>query len=314
MPGPGVKERGCYHHCFHGTVTAMDAVRRHYESYPYPHYPLVASVRRKDTRHLHLASLWASYNGTQLPPEAGGILIAGCGSFAPYPFSLANPGYPITALDLSATNIRRARLHCLLHLRRNVRFIVGDLLDPSVAPGPFSFIDAYGVLHHLVHPLDGLLSLKKRLAGNGLLRLMLYSHGARSGTEAARRAVRRLKIHTPHALRRMARTLPKDSRLAAHLHAAPDGTADSGLADAFLHPQVTTYRVAELAALIGASGLELLAFCHPDAADDPAMEWRRLEEREAQGTLDTNYVLLLRCPTASLPASTPDIPATTMCK
>lgn len=279
----------------------MDAVRRHYESYPYPHYPLIASVRRAATRHLHLASLWAKHNGTPLPPEADRILIAGCGSFAPYPFSLANPDCPITALDLSSANIRRARLHCLLHLRRNVRFIVGDLLDAAAAPGPFGLIDAYGVLHHLTDPLAGLLALKSRLTDHGLVRIMLYSHGARSGTEAARRALRRLKVNTPQALRELARSLPRDSRLADRLRAAPDGMTGSGLADAFLHPQVTTYRVATLAELIADSGLQLLEFCHPDAARDPATEWQCLAQREAQGTLDTNFVLLLRAPPRPVP-------------
>lgn len=274
----------------------MHAVRTHYETYPYPRYPLVASVRRRDTAHLTLATLWSRYNGTPLPATARSILIAGCGSFAPYPFSLANPGCTITALDLSTANLKRARLHCLLHLRFNVRFVAGDLLDPAISPGPFGFIDAYGVLHHLAAPQAGLLALRKRLHGNGLIRVMLYSHGARRGTEAARRALRRLRVTTTNDLRALLRELPATSRLARELRHAPDGTTDHGLADAFLHPQVTTYRVADLAALVTNSGLELLQFCHPDALPDPAAEWERLSRLEAAGHLETNFVLLLRKP------------------
>lgn len=272
----------------------MDAVRQHYETYPYPRYPLLASVRRKDTGHLNLAALWKRLNGYPPPRTAREILIAGCGSFAPYPFSVANPDTPITALDLSMANIKRARLHCRLHLRFNVRFIVGDLLATDTAPGPFGFIDAYGVLHHLPDPLAGLLALNNRLHNHGLLRIMLYSHGARSGTEAARRALRRLQVQDIPALKALFRKLPPASRLANQLHAAPDGNAEYGLADAFLHPQVTTYRVAELATMITNSGLELLEFCHPDAHSNPAAEWQRLTHLEEIGELDTNFVLVLR--------------------
>jgi SAM-dependent methyltransferase len=272
----------------------MDAVRRHYEDHPYPRYPLVASLRRQDVTHLKLDALWRRHNGSELPQGSRRILIAGCGSFAPYPFSLANPGCRITALDLSAANIKRARLHCVLHLRFNLNFIVGDLLDPAVASGPFGLIDAYGVLHHLPDPLAGLLALKQRLTKNGLLRIMLYSHTARRGTEAARRAVRRLGITDIAALEALYERLPHGSRLARRLAETPEGNSDHGLADAFLHPQVTTYRVAELAELLAASGLELLAFCHPSALSDPTQEWQRLTTLEANGTLDENYVLLLR--------------------
>ena len=78
-----------------------EAVRHHYEEYPYPSYSLVASVRRCDTYALNLEAIWARFNGSLPPTEARRILIAGCGSFSPYPFAVANPRIPITALDLS---------------------------------------------------------------------------------------------------------------------------------------------------------------------------------------------------------------------
>ncbi len=272
----------------------MDAVRHHYERYTYPRYPLLASVRSGSAQHLNLQRLWARYNTDPLPRQQQTILIAGCGSFAPYPFSLANPRAKITALDLSTTNLKRARLHCLLHLRLNVTCRRGDLLDPDVASGPFSLIDAYGVLHHLPDPGAGLQALRGRLADNGLLRVMLYSHGARKGTEAARRALRRLKVRDVTALRGLYDRLPSGSRLARRLAEAPDGDANHGLADAFLHPQVTTFRVTELKALLAESGMELLAFLHTGALTRPADEWQRLQQLEANGALDINYLFLLR--------------------
>src|SRR4051812_40030039 len=106
-----------------------DPVRQHYELYPYPHYPLLASIRACDTYALNLAALWARFNGRLPAPEANRILIAGCGSFSPYPFSVANPQAEITALDLSQKSLGRAKLHCLLHGRGNVLYCQGDLLD-----------------------------------------------------------------------------------------------------------------------------------------------------------------------------------------
>ena len=86
-----------------------DPVQTHYQSYPYPHYPLIASVRRCDTYALNLEALWARFNRSLPPPEAKRILIAGCGTFAPYPWAVANPDVPIIALDLSERSLRRAR-------------------------------------------------------------------------------------------------------------------------------------------------------------------------------------------------------------
>src|SRR6185369_7704756 len=104
-----------------------DPVQTHYQKYPYPHYPLLASVRRCDTYALNLVALWARFNGALPPQTARRILVAGCGSFSPYPFALSNPEADITALDLSGRSLKRARLHCLLHGIHNVTFRCGDL-------------------------------------------------------------------------------------------------------------------------------------------------------------------------------------------
>lgn len=270
-----------------------DAVRRHYEDYPYPHYPLLASLRRCDTYALNLDALWVRCNGELPTPEHRHIMIAGCGSFAPYPFSVANPYTAITALDLSRKSLDRARLHCLLHGRHNVVFQTGDLLDESLAHGPFGLIDAYGVLHHLDEPLAGLRTLAARLAPGGILRVMLYSRYARRAEESISRALRLLKVRDPADVKRMIARAEPGSRLQRYAASSPEAGFAAGLADALLHPCVRTYRIDDLLQLISQSGLELLFFAHDGALADNEQELERIRRREADKDSPGNFIFFL---------------------
>ena len=270
-----------------------EPVRRHYELYPYPGYPLLASVRRSDTCHLNLEALWAYFNGTLPPADSRRILIAGCGSFSPYPYSLANPDITITALDLSRRSLNRARLHCRLHGRRNVTFIQGDLLDPGVADDRFGYIDAYGVLHHLADPAAGLAALAGRLADDGIIRIMVYSRYARRDEESIRRALRLLKISDTATLKQLLKRARPGSRLREYLDTASEARFESGLADALLHPCVTTYRIDGLLEMISAAGLVPLLFAHHDALDNVDGEISRIRAMETEQDSPGNFVVYL---------------------
>jgi len=270
-----------------------DPVRRHYELYPYPSYPLLASVRRCDTYALNLTALWARFNGEMPPATAMRILIAGCGSFAPYPFALSNPDADICALDLSSQSLRRARLHCLLHGRRNVAFQCGDLLEPSKASGTYGLVDSYGVLHHLDDPLAGLKALAARLVDGGILRIMLYSRYARRSEESIRRAFRMLGVSDPARARKILRGAKHGSRLRRFLDSSWEAASGAGLADALLHPCVHTYRIDEFMALVLQSGLEPLLFAHDNALPDTGLEIERIRRLEALKDSPGNFVLYL---------------------
>jgi len=270
-----------------------DPVQTHYQKYPYPHYPLLASVRRCDTYALNLDALWTRFNRTLPPPEAKKILLAGCGTFAPYPWAVANPGLPVTALDLSARSLRRARLHCALHGKHTIVYRCGDLSDPGVVDGQFGLIDSFGVLHHLDDPLAGLKMLESRLVPGGILRIMLYSRYARREEEAIRRALRLLGIDSPRTARSLMRKAVAGSRLAGYLSASDEAATASGLADALLHPRVRTYRVNELLEMIAQTGLKLLMFAHPGTLEEPAREIERLRDLERERQSPGNFVLYL---------------------
>ena len=269
-------------------------VKIHYQKHPYPLYPLFASVRRCDTYALNLHALWARFNSTMPPPEALRILIAGCGAFAPYPWAVANPDVPITALDLSERSLRRARLHCLLHGRRNIHYRCGDLSDQAAIDGEYGLIDSFGVLHHLDDPLAGLKALEQHLVPGGIMRVMLYSRYARQEEESIRRAFKLLGIDSPGKAQRLLRKAVAGSRLANYLAASDEPATTSGLADALLHPRVHTYRIDELLEMITQTGLELIMFAHNDAREDPAEEINRLKVLEKDHQSPGNFVLYLR--------------------
>jgi 2-polyprenyl-3-methyl-5-hydroxy-6-metoxy-1,4-benzoquinol methylase len=268
-------------------------VTGHYERHPYPHYPLLASVRRYDTYAMNLTALWARFNGELLPEKEGKILLSGCGAFAPYPMALSNPGAEITGLDLANHNLQRARLHCLLHRRFNVRFLQGDFLDPAVTPGPFHFIEAIGVLHHLDDPAAGMRALEQRLLPGGILKVMVYGRYARQEAESIRRAMRLLKVRDVASIKRMLKRAAPDSRLRRYVDAAWEAKNDSGLADLFLHPNVKTYRIDEFMETVGQSGLKPLLFTHLDALADPQQEIIRLRELDRRRETRANIICYL---------------------
>lgn len=267
-------------------------VQEHYQKYPYPRYPLLASVPRRDTYALNLKALWTRFNRC-LPREDARILIAGCGTFSPYPFAVANPGAAITALDVSERSLSRARLHCLLHGRMNVDYRCGDILDGKSIQGEYALIDSYGVLHHLDDPSAGLKALEKHLMPGGIIRIMLYSRYARREEESIRRALRLLEITTPAAARKLLNRARPGSRLARFLSVADETGTDSGLADALLHPCVRTYRIDELLQLVARTGLRPLLFAHAGAREDVAAEIERLRLLEKERRSPGNLVLYL---------------------
>ena len=271
-----------------------DPVQIHYQKYPYPHYPLIASIRRCDTYALNLTALWARFNGVLPSSGAKRILIAGSGTFAPYPMAVANPDTPITALDLSERSLRRARWHCLLHGKRNVTYRCGELSDPTAIDGDFGLIDSFGVLHHLADPLAGLKALEAHLLPGGIIRIMLYSRYARREEESIRRAFRMLGIDSPHAARGLLRRAAADSRLAHYMASSDEAATVSGFADALLHPRVQTYRIDDLLELIAGTDLELILFSHSGACENPAEEIERLRTLEQERSSPGNFVLYLR--------------------
>jgi len=270
------------------------AVKAHYEKYVYPRFPLLTSVRECDTYALNLESLWARCNGARLVPADGRILLAGCGSFSPYPTAVANRNAEITALDLSKANLDRARWHARLHLRFNVKFVEGDVLDAKAILGEerFHFIDCYGVLHHVPDVVPALQAIRSLLREGGMVRIMVYSAGARRSIQAARTAMKLLRVDEVKTIKRLYRQATGGSRFKDCIESNYEAGFDWGLADMFLHPYAKTYKIDEWLDTLGAARLEPILFAHAGALAEPAEEIERLRQLETANELATNFILL----------------------
>ena len=269
------------------------AVKTHYERYVYPQFPLLTSVRECDTYALNLDSLWARFNGERLAPTDGRILLAGSGSFSPYPTAIANRKARITALDLSKANLSRARLHTLLHLCFNVKFIEGDLTNAKAILGDkrFHFIDCYGVLHHIPDVVPALQSIHSLLKEGGIIRIMVYSTGVRRSVQAVRTAMKLLHVDEVKSIKRLYRKAADNSRFKDCIESNYEAGFDWGLADMFLHPYAKTYKIAELLEILDKARLEPILFAHPGALSDVRNEIARIRNIELANELSTNFIL-----------------------
>jgi 2-polyprenyl-3-methyl-5-hydroxy-6-metoxy-1,4-benzoquinol methylase len=273
--------------------TLQNAVKRHYERYVYPRFSLLTSVRRYETYALQLDTLWAYFNG-QRPLKPKKILLAGSGSFSPYPTALANPTANITALDLAKANLQRAKLHTRLHLQFNIDFIEGSILNAAMLlpTSDFHFVDCYGVLHHIPEVIAALKTLHSLLAAGAVLRIMVYSTGARRSIQAVRTAMRMLGVNEVDNLKKLYKQSKPDSRLKDCIDSHYEAHFDWGLADMFLHPYAKIYQIDELLSTLKAADLEPLQFIHWGALSEVGAEINRLRHLEKNRELSTNFILL----------------------
>ncbi len=276
-------------------LSRLMAVKAHYEKYIYPDFPRLSSVRGCDAYALNLEALWAYFNGERLNPRAGKILLAGCGSFSPYPTAVANPQSRITALDLSRANLNRARQHTGLHLYFNVDFLEGDLLKATDRFGEkiFHFIDCYGVIHHIPEAASAWRTLHALLKPGAFARIMVYSRCARRSIQSVRRAMKLLDIQSVWEIRALYCRAKAGSRFRECVDFAPEAAFAAGLADLFLHPYAKTYTVNELLDMLDQAHLEPLRFIHSGALPEASAEISRLRELELDDDLTTNFILFV---------------------
>ena len=194
-------------------------------------------------------------------PKRPRIWIAGCGTFQPYVFRLANPRAALTATDISLRSLELARRRCLWHGQYGTRFAQVDLEDPADYPdGPFDLIECYGVLMNLADPAAALRQLASRLSERGVLRLMVYPHFSRQRIFQVQRLAKLCGLRFdepghPELLRVLVSRLPRGHPLRFAFDGYPDTASNAGLVDGFLHAGDRGFTGAELGEMIAAAGL-----------------------------------------------------------
>ncbi len=177
--------------------TALDIsarVKLQYEEYPYPDYSFYIPLRTQEAYASH--SLFSAH----LAREKGlvapvfelkdiRILIAGSGDILPFILSFWEPEtHKLHAVDLSETNLRRARLRSVFRPHA-FTWQAGNLEDQTFAlPRDLAHVDSYGVLHHLANPALTLQRLSALMLPGATMRVMVYNKEARSWIHHLQRA------------------------------------------------------------------------------------------------------------------------------
>ncbi len=259
----------------------MEAVKDHYERFPYPDYPLWFAGRRSELKKIrfkapHLSKGW----------EPEHIWLVGCGALSPLLFARAYPRSHIRASDLSAANLTIAQVRSLLFGYPSVDFRQEDFMEAARSidlQEKFDLIDAYGVIHHTENPEQSLSVLKGCLRSGGLMRVMVYSSDDRIRLEELRRDFKqkepvlyeevfagampgeiqslRLHINRWQSYRMKRRQLANIQAWLRErkIELGRDAETISGLADAILHPVVKVAHRDEWMAMLERTGFEILS-------------------------------------------------------
>lgn len=247
-------------------------VKAQYEAFPYPDYPLGLPLRAQEAYASH--SLFAARLLEQqgvvpaLRREAAPrVLIAGCGDTYPYLATFWEPrSHRVTAMDLSAGNLRRARMRCLPRLR-GLDWRLGNLEDPDcLLPSGLSHFDSYGVLHHLSNPARAFQRLGGLLLPGGTARIMVYNSAARTWLRHLQRALALLGLSAAHRedIARARRLLESVSAISPALRErfAPMRSGafanDSRFVDTFLHAREARLGLDYWLAAAAAAGLRVI--------------------------------------------------------
>lgn len=230
-------------------------VKRLYECYPYPY-----SVGHTEPDFL-LAYPMRGYFALN-PLQGWRILDAGCGTGHKLAgLALTYPKASFVGLELSALSVAVARSLVEKHQLANVEVRQGNILELA-GDETYDFVQAFGVVHHLEEPQQGLHNLCRALKDDGILCIWLYHPLG----EFERLTQRELLVTLWRGnWQDMAegQTLLEQLGLdlALQHYGPPDRVANvlEGNADAFMHPIVHAYRFAEAVDMLRLAGMEWAA-------------------------------------------------------
>jgi SAM-dependent methyltransferase len=257
-------------------------VREQYENFPYPPREPKDELQRLRMTSLDQLPLVNHYCfGGRGEFTEMNVLVAGGGTGDATIYlaeQLKHTRSSITYLDISQASMKVARKRAKQRNLRNIKWVHGSLLDlPSVAPGPFDYINCTGVLHHLEDPAAGLLALKSVLAEHGAMGLMVYAKYGRTGIYQVQELMRLVNQDEPdfgehiRNTRSVLSSLPPSNWFKRGAELATDHLSfgDAGIYDLFLHAQDRAYSIPELHEWLGSCGLRFTCFTFENVRYQP---------------------------------------------
>ena len=167
-------------------------VKKQYEEHPYPRWRYASYS--SDNNQTITSAINNEINPNRisiiLPKQRSRVLIAGCGTGQQIFDALSYSNSDLTAIDLSSSSIAYAKRKAHEYGIEHIRFIEMDILDLPKLNEEFDLIECTGVLHHMKDPSEGLQSLLKILAADGMLKLGFYSELARQDIVEARKIIK----------------------------------------------------------------------------------------------------------------------------
>ncbi|HEY7060839.1 MAG TPA: class I SAM-dependent methyltransferase [Chloroflexota bacterium] len=249
-----------------------ERVREQYERYPYP-----APRRTRQRRFYPLGAM--DYVQHVLWPgrrDLSGlrVLDAGCGTGnTAVTIAKRHPEVEVVGIDLSETALDEARaLARRLRVGSNLTLRRLAIEDADALDGPFDYIIAAGVLHHLVDPAAGLRILANLLTPTGGLGIMVFGTHGRHAVYLVQDLLRRL-VGPRELTERLAFTRqllanwPADHPFQPKRWNDMRWPNDTEIVDLLLHAQDHSYTVPELLTLFAGADLRLERFYDPPLYD-----------------------------------------------
>src|SRR5579862_1266138 len=187
------------------------------------------------------------------------ILVAGCGTRQAAHYAVRWPNARVVGIDLSERSIAFEEELKQKHGLENLQLRHLDVQRAAQLEEPFDHVVCTGVLHHLADPEAGLHALRKVLAPNGAIHLMVYAPYGRAGIYMLQEYCRRLGIGSSAVeirdLVESLKALPPDHPIVPLLRNSPDFATEAGIADALLHPNDRAYSVPQFLDFVDRAGL-----------------------------------------------------------
>ena len=247
-------------HQLTGEAGVTAEVQDFYERYPYPrpvddldNYRRLWSDPQRRRAEFHLFWPRRAFR------EDFSILVAGCGTSQAAKYALRWPAAQVTGIDFSERSIRCTEVLKTKYQLANLELKHLAVEQAGELGGTFDQIICTGVLHHLQDPSTGLSALRRLLAPDGTMHVMVYAPYGRAGIYMLREFCQRVGIQaTDQGIREVIvalGSLPPNHPLCNLFRDSPDSRDEATLADALLHPQDRAYSVDQLFDFITANGL-----------------------------------------------------------